>query len=158
GLAEDPSFLGEDRNFFAEALSFLGSLTGRSVLTPTRQAMRIVHHDLNVARSGLSAVIRVDYVDSDPERAAQIANAVADAYVNSRVDARRKIAESASAWLRAALKDLQQKAAAAEREVQEFRAKNDLGAQAKLNDLQATANTYRKLFDSSLQQYAETVQ
>jgi polysaccharide biosynthesis transport protein len=123
-----------------------------------RRAMRIVHNNLGVARSGLSAIIRVDYLDSNAERAARIANAVAEAYVSSRMDARRKVAEGASAWLRGGLKDLQQKAATAERELQEFRAKNDIGAQAKLNDLQATANTYRRLFDSSLQQYAEAVQ
>jgi len=56
------------------------------------------------------------------------------------------------------LKELQQKAAAAESQLQEFRAKNDISAQAKLSDLQATATTYRKLYDSSLEQYAESVQ
>jgi len=155
GLAEDPSFLAESQGLLAGVFN---SLTSRSTLSPMRRAMLIVNNNLGVARSGLSAVIRVGYVDSNPERAARIANAVADAYVNSRMDARRKVAESASAWLRGGLTDLQQKAAAAEREVQEFRSKNDIGAQAKLNDLQATANTYRRLFDSSLQQYAEAVQ
>jgi capsular exopolysaccharide synthesis family protein len=155
GLAEDPSFLAESHGFFAGVLH---SLTSRSALSPMRRAMLIVNNKLGVARSGLSAIIRVSYVDSNPERAARIANAVADAYVNSRMDARRKVAESATAWLRGGLTDLQQKAAAAEREVQEFRSKNDIGAQAKLNDLQATANTYRRLFDRSLQQYAEAVQ
>jgi succinoglycan biosynthesis transport protein ExoP len=158
GLGEDPTFLAEGRSFLAGALSFLSSLTSGSVLSPTRQAMRIVHNNLGVARSGLSAVIRVDYVDSSPERAARIANAVGDAFVNSRVDARRKGAERASEWLRAGLKELQQKAAAAETELQEFRAKNDIGAQAKFSDLQATASTYRRLYETSLQQYAEAVQ
>jgi succinoglycan biosynthesis transport protein ExoP len=155
GLAEDPSFLGGSQGFLA---GIFNSLTGRSALSPMRRAMLIVNNNLGVARSGLSAIIRVGYVDSNPERAARIANAVADAYVNSRMDARRKVAESATAWLRGGLKDLQQKAAAAEGEVQEFRSKNEIGAQAKLNDLQATANTYRRLFDRSLQQYAEAVQ
>jgi polysaccharide biosynthesis transport protein len=139
-------------------LSFFGSVTSRSVLSPMRRAMQIVHNNLGVARSGLSAVIRVDYLDKDPERAARIANAVAVTYVNSRVDARRKAAESASAWLSDGLKELQQKAAAAENQLQEFRAKNDISAQAKLSDLQATANTYRRLYDSSLERYAESVQ
>jgi succinoglycan biosynthesis transport protein ExoP len=155
GLAEDPSFAAESQGFLAGVFN---SLTGRSDLSPTRRAMLIVNNNLGVARSGLSAVIRVGYVDSNSERAARIANAVADAYVNSRMDARRKVAESATTWLRDGLKDLQQKAAAAEREVQEFQSKNEIGAQAQLHDLQATANTYRRLFDSSLQQYAEAVQ
>jgi len=97
GLADDPSFVANGRSFLGEALSLLSSVTNRPILSPTRQAMRIVHNNLGVARSGLSAVIRVYYLDKDPERAARIANAVADAYVNSRVDARRKAAESASA-------------------------------------------------------------
>ncbi|WP_426616124.1 P-loop NTPase [Bradyrhizobium sp. McL0616] len=162
GLAEDAGFLAEGRSVVGSVLGFLNealsSPTTRSALSPIQRAMRVVQSNLSVARSGVSAVIRVDYGDSDPERAARIANAVAEAYVDSRIDARRKIAERASAWLRTNLKELQQKAAAAESELQEFRAKNDISAQAKFSDLQATANTYRKLYDSSLQRYAETVQ
>jgi capsular exopolysaccharide synthesis family protein len=158
GLAEDPSFVAGGRSFLGDVLSLFSSVTNRSILSPTRQAMRIVHNNLGVVRSGLSAVIRVDYLDKDPERAARIANAVAVTYVNSRVDARRKAAESASAWLSDGLKELQQKAAAAEGKLQEFRAKNDISAQATLSDLQATANTYRRLYDSSLERYAESVQ
>jgi polysaccharide biosynthesis transport protein len=157
-LAGDPTFTGQGRSFLAKVLGLLSSLTGRSVLDPTRQAMRIVRDNLGVARSGLSAVIRVDYTDPNPERAARIANGVAEAYLDSRVAGRRKAAESASAWLRSQLNDLQKKAAAAESELQEFRAKNDIGAQAKLNDLQANANTYRRLYETSLERYAETVQ
>jgi capsular exopolysaccharide synthesis family protein len=162
GLANDADFLAEGRSVLGSVLNFVNEVlspsTTRSVLGPIQRAMRIVQDNLRVSRSGVSAVIKVDYVDSDPNRAARIANAVADAYVDSRIDARRRIAERASSWLRTNLRELQQKSAAAESELQEFRAKNDISAQAKLNDLQATANTYRKLYDSSLQRYAETVQ
>jgi capsular exopolysaccharide synthesis family protein len=160
-LAEDPEFLAGHPGFLGSALNFLRTVffpDNELAMSPTQKAMRILEHNLGVTRSGLSAVIRVSYLDSDPARAAKIANAVADTYVDSLVDARRNAAERASAWLRADLKGLQEKAAAAEKDVQEFRAKNDAGAQAKLNDLQATANTYRKLYESSLQRYAETVQ
>jgi polysaccharide biosynthesis transport protein len=161
-LAGDEGFLEQGSGFLAGILGFvneiLSSPTDRPVLSPTQRAMRIVQDNLGVARSGLSAVIRVNYSDSDRQRAARIANAVADAYVASRVEARRKTSERASAWLRDGLKELQQKAAAAQSEFQEFRAKNDVSAQARLNDLQATANAYRKLYDTSLERYAQTVQ
>ena len=165
----DKLHLAEDEGFLEQGSSFLGSILGfvneiltspsdRPILSTTQRAMRVVQNNLGVVRSGLSAVIRVNYSDADRQRAARIANAVADAYVDGRVEARRKGSERASAWLRDGLKELQQKAATAQSEFQEFRAKNDVSAQAQLNDLQATANAYRKLYDTSLERYAQTVQ
>ena len=56
------------------------------------------------------------------------------------------------------LQEIQNKAAAAEKEVQNFRDKNNLEAQAALSELQANAKAYRRLYDSFLQRYAEIVQ
>jgi polysaccharide biosynthesis transport protein len=159
-LEQHTSALSQGLNLLMQALNYLSRSTaaGEAHVGPAQQAIAVVHRDLAIARSGLSAVVKVNFVDTDPRRAARIANAVAEVYVQSQVDASRHAAQSAGAWLQGELKELQHKAATAEKEVQEFRARNDIDAQSKLNELQANADTYRRLYDSSLQRYAVTVQ
>ncbi len=140
----------------ADNSAFVGRRTPG--LTAEQDAMRVLRRHLSVARVGLSAVIKIAFKDSDPGQAARIANAVAGAYIENRETATNDAAESAANWLEARLRDLQKKAADAEKQVQDFQAKNEINQQAKLSDLQATARTYRQLYDSFLQRYAETGQ
>jgi capsular exopolysaccharide synthesis family protein len=142
-LAEDREFIAGDR------------ATG---LTAEERALRVLRKNLSVTRVGLSAIIKVQFVDRDAQRAALVANELTHAYINSLIDANQQVAETASAWLEGRLHELQNKAAAAERQVQGFQEKNDIGAQAELNDLQANAKTYRKLYEDFLQRYAEAIQ
>ncbi len=64
---------------------------------------------LKAERVGYSSVIEVSYSSSSPERAAQIANAVANTYIadqlNSKFDANRQ----ATAWLQGRLRELDSK-------------------------------------------------
>jgi succinoglycan biosynthesis transport protein ExoP len=141
-LAENPLFIG----------------TRTAGLTAEQDAMRVLRRNLSVSRVGLSAVIKIHFTNSDPQRAARIANAVATAYVEDRINAAYQAAKTAIDWLEARLRDLQTKAADAEKQVQEFQAKNEIDEQAKLSDLRANARTYRKLYESFLQRYAEAGQ
>jgi capsular exopolysaccharide synthesis family protein len=111
-----------------------------------------------VSRVGLSSVIKINFTDSDPEQAARIANAVAAAYIENRIKSVSNAAETAANWLEARLRDLQKKAADAEKLVQEFQAKNEVEEQAKLSELRANARTYRRLYDSFFERYAEAGQ
>ena len=140
----------------AENATFTGTRT--SGLTAEQDAMRVLRRNLSVSRRGLSSVIKINFTDSDPQQAARIANAIAAAYIENRINATSHAAEAAANWLEARLRDLQKKAADAEKLVQEFQAKNEIEEQAKLSDLRANARTYRKLYDSFFQRYAETGQ
>jgi succinoglycan biosynthesis transport protein ExoP len=140
----------------AENAAFTGSSI--SGLTTEQHAMRVLRKNMSVSRVGLSSVIKINFTDSDPQRAARIANAVAAAYIESRINARSHAAATAASWLEARLRDLQKRAADAEKLVQEFQAKNEIGEQAKLNELRANATTYRRLYDSFFERYAEAGQ
>lgn len=140
----------------AENAAFLGTRT--SGLTAEQDAMRVLRKNLSVSRVGLSSVIKINFTDSDPQQAARIANAFAAAYIENRINSTSHAAEIAANWLEARLHDLQQKAADAEKRVQEFQAKNEIEEQAKLSELRANARTYRRLYDSFFERYAEAGQ
>jgi succinoglycan biosynthesis transport protein ExoP len=140
----------------ADNAVFMGARTAG--LTAEQDAMRVLRRNMSVSRVGLSAVIRINFSDSDPQQAARIANAVATAYIENRINARNHAAETATNWLESRLRDLQKKAADAEKQVQDFQAKNEIVEQAKLGELQANARTYRRLYDSFFQRYAEAGQ
>jgi succinoglycan biosynthesis transport protein ExoP len=140
----------------AENAAFIGTRTAG--LTAEQDAMRVLRRNLSVSRVGLSAVIKINFTDSDPRQAARIANAVALAYIENRINAAYHAAETATNWLEARLRDLLKKAADAEKQVQEFQAKNEIEEQAKLSELRANASTYRRLYDNFFQRYAEAGQ
>jgi succinoglycan biosynthesis transport protein ExoP len=140
----------------AEAAAFIGTRTAG--LTAEQDAMRVLRRNLSVSRVGLSAVIKINFTDTDPRQAAQTANAVAAAYIENRINATNQAADAATNWLEARLRDLEKKAADAEKQVQEFQAKNEIEEQAKLSELRANARTYRRLYDSFFQRYAEAGQ
>jgi polysaccharide biosynthesis transport protein len=140
----------------AENAAFIGTRTAG--LTAEQDAMRVLRRNLSVSRVGISAVIKINFTDSDPRQAARIANAVALAYIENRINATYHAAETATNWLEARLRDLLKKAADAEKQVQEFQAKNEIDEQAKLSELRANASTYRRLYDSFFQRYAEAGQ
>jgi capsular exopolysaccharide synthesis family protein len=98
----------------------------------------MTHLEVEQASSGAN-VININFTSSSPEKAAQIANAVAEAYVNGQVERKRRAAGSAASWLADRLTELQHSVEAAEREAAEFRANNSLfnsgpGESGTLND------------------------
>jgi len=94
---------------------------------------------LAVSRSGQAQVLTISITWEDPVRAAQLANAVADAYVVNQLDARFESAKRASGWLSDRLIELRQQLAASEEAVGKFRNEHGLarsGPTVTLNDQQ----------------------
>ena len=54
---------------------------------------------ISVGRAGQGYILSISATSVDPERAARLANAVADAYVVEKLDARFEAAKRGSAWL-----------------------------------------------------------
>ncbi|WP_018265250.1 GumC family protein [Methylosinus sp. LW4] len=79
-----------------------------------------------VARAGQAYVINVSFTSADREKAANLANAIADAYVVDKLDARFEAARRASAWLSDRLVELRQQLRESEEAVARFRAENNL--------------------------------
>ena len=60
-------------------------------------------------------------VSEDPQRAADVANAVSDAYLEEKLDARFESVRRASLWLQGRLTELSQKAVASDQLVQDYK-------------------------------------
>ena len=94
---------------------------------------------LAVSRSGKAQVLNISITWEDPTRAAQLANAVADAYVVDQLDARFEAAKRASGWLSDRLVELRQQLRDSEEAVTKFRNEHGLtrsGPTVALNDQQ----------------------
>ena len=94
---------------------------------------------LAVSRSGQAQVLNISITWGDPGRAAQLANAVADAYVVNQLDARFESAKRASGWLSDRIVELRQQLRNSEEAVTKFRSERGLarsGATVALNDQQ----------------------
>ena len=76
---------------------------------------------LTVKRIGFSYIIQISFESLDPKRAADIADAVANAYIVDQLQAKFQLARLAGIWLRDRLKELREQALAAERAVVEFK-------------------------------------
>ncbi len=75
-----------------------------------------------------SYLARVTVDDTDPERAARLANAMVDAYSERRRELKFQVASSAVGWLDGQVASLRSKLDEAEMELREFQRENDIGA------------------------------
>lgn len=94
---------------------------------------------LAVSRSGLSYIISISVTSVDPARAAKLANAIADAYLVDKLDARFEAAKRASSWLSDRLVELRKQVRSSEEAVLKFRSEHNLvqsGANVTLNQQQ----------------------
>jgi succinoglycan biosynthesis transport protein ExoP len=94
---------------------------------------------LAVSRSGQAQVLNISITWTDPARAGQLANAVANAYVVNQLDARFESAKQASGWLSDRLVELRQQLRDSEEAVTRFRNEHGLtrsGPTVALNDQQ----------------------
>ena len=80
----------------------------------------------SVGRAGEGFVLNISVTSVDPARAAKLANAIADAYVVEKLDARFEAAKRASAWLSDRLVELRKQLRASEEAVAQFRADHGL--------------------------------
>ena len=112
-LQSDASFLGAEPGTDPKALAdqdAVGCLLNRISVSP-QKSTRILH---------------IEARDVDPERAARLANEVAEAYVSENLFLRLKATKSATLWLEERIRELGQKAQASEFAVYEFKRDADV--------------------------------
>jgi uncharacterized protein involved in exopolysaccharide biosynthesis len=139
--------------------------------------------NMSVRRIGVSYAIDVYYTSADPEQAALIANTIAEEYIRFQTEARANAAKIGSEWLEARLSDLRTQMNQSARKMQEHRARRNysLGSSQRQSsqqepadaaasgpkpvpeavteeDLESTANTYRRIYENYLQSYTATLQ
>jgi succinoglycan biosynthesis transport protein ExoP len=81
---------------------------------------------MTVARTGQAYVLSISVTSADRQLAARLANAIADAYVVDKLDARFEAAQRASAWLGDRLVDLRKQLRESEEAVARFRTEHGL--------------------------------
>jgi polysaccharide biosynthesis transport protein len=128
-LTEVPEFVGGSISRIDRVLAYLRPSPPppqRSEFELMRQAVNVFEANLGAVRVGMSYVLDISYTSSDPDRAAKIANGVADAYIVDQLDAKFQANQRASSWLQERVGGLRDQAAAAERAVVAFKQANNI--------------------------------
>lgn len=181
-LVKDPEFQ-KSSGWLASLQELLGNALGRKVQGPgtdadiDRTAVVIFEDGLEVRRIGLSYAIEILYSSRDPDKAARIANEITEAYVRDQLDTKALAARQGSEWLEERIDQLRGQMNAAAQAVQRYKATHDYritrkfgdtaagaaetpptGREASLEELESTAATYRRIYESYLQAFTESVQ
>lgn len=126
-LGELPEFNSEaEISALGQFLILLGLRTDPSQASIEDRVIRTLRENLNVYRVENSRVIVIQYSSTDPELAARIPNAVADAYIEAQQQAKLASNSNATDWLEPEIAELRQRVQEAEGRVAEYRAQHDL--------------------------------
>jgi polysaccharide biosynthesis transport protein len=91
-----------------------------------RRVLATLKRNLRVTRLGHSYIEQIAYTSLDREKAARIANAFADAYIEYQLEANVEATHRANTWLEARTDELRKQASDAYEAVQEFKSQNGI--------------------------------
>jgi succinoglycan biosynthesis transport protein ExoP len=125
-LADDPEFATPSpfEQIGERALALLGRAPD-AIEEATRLVYRF-QRGLTVRRRGLTYVLEISYDAKEPAKAAQISNAVAEAYLDDQRAAKREITARASGWLGDRIEDMRERLRSSEEAVTAYRSANNL--------------------------------
>lgn len=128
-LGDDPEF-GNPKPGLLSSLRALLGISGpfkvASEYARERRALGVFAAQLTARRIYPTYVIEISFKSLDAERAATIANEIAESYINDQLEGKYEATRRATAWLQDRLKDLSDQATDAQRAVIEFKAKNNI--------------------------------
>jgi succinoglycan biosynthesis transport protein ExoP len=129
-LNEDAEFSGAGTSLKSRILSLL-KLDSGPALEPTneeimRRVLITLKDNLRVTRLGRSYIEQIAYTSLDRDKAAKIANAFADAYIEDQLLAKFDATRRASVWLEQRIGELRQQASDAYKAVQDFKSQNSI--------------------------------
>lgn len=126
-LARLPEFdEAADMSVFARLLVIAGLSNDPNEIPPEERVLKAFREKLNVYRVEKSRVIVIEMSSENPELAAQIPNALADAYIAVQSAAKRLSNSEATDWLEPEIASLSKRVKEAEARVANFRAESDL--------------------------------
>src|SRR5450631_2680952 len=128
-LTEDPEFVGSGpglRRRIFSLFKLAGPEQEPSNDELVQRALATVKDNLRVTRLGRSYIEQIAYTSLGPKKAATIANAFADAYVEDQLQAKFEATRRASVWLEQRIGELRQQASDAYRAVQDFKSENSI--------------------------------
>jgi polysaccharide biosynthesis transport protein len=129
-LLENTEFIKKRTGFISSIFSSVAGIW-RTNTPPLQEelergAVERLLENIKVKRIGVTYVIQVDYTDPNPTNAALIANAIADAYTVSELEARYKSTRRAGKWLQDRIVELRAQTSTADLAVQKFKADNNI--------------------------------
>ncbi len=125
-LTNNPEFAKDaGTNALTRFLNRMGFAKGSATSQEEKAANAFADH-LSVFQLTKSSVIAVDYTSGDPGLAAQIANKLADVYINWQREAKLEQTKDATAWLNSQIEVLRGKVAEAESAAEQFKASEGL--------------------------------
>ena len=128
-LTEDPDFVGAGNDLWGTVSAAIFGAPPpqvRSESELTKRAIGAVMGGVSAKRVPGTYVIEVGFESKSSGGAAQIANAVVQAYINDQLDAKFQASRRATAWLRDRIAELKEQSASAERAVETFKEKNNM--------------------------------
>ncbi|MBX6329328.1 MAG: lipopolysaccharide biosynthesis protein [Pseudolabrys sp.] len=109
-------------------LGLLGMTRDPGSLTRDERVLESYYERLNVYAIDKSRVIAIDFTSADPQLAADVANAIAETYLQMQQAAKRDQTRAASAWLAGEIDKMRAKVAEAEAKVEAYRTQSNLYA------------------------------
>ena len=127
-LDKDPEFIGAGRGLRRRIFSLFKATEGPEPTKDdlTRNALATIKDNLRVTRVGRSYIEQIAYTSLDRDKAAKIANAFADAYIEDQLQAKFEATRRASAWLEQRIGELRQQASDAYKAVQDFKSEHSI--------------------------------
>jgi succinoglycan biosynthesis transport protein ExoP len=103
-LTDDPEFIGGRPGFISALMGRIFSLFSPPPEPPTesqltRRVLAVFEGKRTVTRVGQSYVMEIGVQSTNPEKAAKIANAIANAYIDDQLEAKYEATRRASVWL-----------------------------------------------------------
>jgi succinoglycan biosynthesis transport protein ExoP len=134
-LTEDPEFVGSHIGFIGAFFELITSPFTSGVMSRTgaqsqdaltRQALGVFKAHREISRVARTYVLDISYTSLNPNHAAAIANAIADAYLTDQLDAKYQASRRASKWLQDRIGELREQAMTADRAVLEFKEQKNI--------------------------------
>ncbi len=134
-LTKDPMIMGQEPSLVSSIISpvkdRIVKLFRKPQAPPTETelenaAVGMVTRSMKVTRIGVTYVFQVEFTSTNAEKSMRIANALADAYMDSQLQARYDSTRRTASWLQDRLKLLREETSAAEGAVQRYKAENNI--------------------------------
>ena len=134
-LAVDPEFVDPPHSFVASLLARLrgavglggesgmsGSANDQLANTPERRVVARLKSQFDVRRIARTYVLALSYTSTGAVKAAAVANAFAEAYINDQMEAKFEATRRAATWMESRLSELKDQSLESDLAVQKFKA------------------------------------
>jgi uncharacterized protein involved in exopolysaccharide biosynthesis len=148
GLAEDPEFATGQGSTVLSVSRLLGWSRPETKASAARYAIESFERRLSAKRVGSTYLVEITFDSKDPDRAAQILNAVAEKYITYQMDRGGSLQDEA--WVKERLTGLSTQASATQKAFEDYSKdrKDTPDSAATIEKLAAAAETSKNAYDN----------